>query len=198
MRLLVDMTGRRDVAAIDWEFLYEVKNAAGDLVEHDRIRVNSELIRKIPAKWAAVKDALRTALGDHEEIWVAVSDVEIKGNDYIVEGTLQGRDGSVLDFHKLEVLDDDLFEDDFIGKVVTTAGGAFRLAFDSETFNDIPWIRTKSMPDFIFRVYEWKGDRFELIHKFKPKPLKVTKFEGDRMVVEFGAVTVDPAAKKSK
>ena len=196
MRLLVDMKGRRDVAAVDWEFLYELNNAAGDLVEHDRIRVNSQLLRKIPAKWAEVKDALRRALGDEDEIWVAVSDVEIKGNEYIIEGSLQGPDGKPLGFHKLEVLDKDLLEDDFIGKVVTTAKGEFRLGFGPETFNDFPWIRTETMPDFIFRVHEWKEDHFTLVHKFKPKPLKVTKFGKQKMVVNFGAVTVDPATKK--
>jgi hypothetical protein len=196
MRLLVDMNGRRDVAAVDWEFLYELKNAAGDLVEHDRIRVNSQLLRKIPAKWAAIKDALRGALGEAEEIWVAISDVEIKGNDYIIEGALQRPDGTPLEFHKLEVLDKDLLEDDFIGKVVTTANGEFRLGFGPETFNDFPWIRTETMPDFIFRVHEWKGDHFTLVHKFKPKPLKVTKFGKEKMVVEFGAVTVDASGKK--
>jgi len=196
MRLLVDMNGRRDVAAVDWEFLYELKNAAVDLVEHDRICVNSQLLRKIPAKWAAVKDALRKALDDKEEIWVAISDVEIKGNDYIIEGTLQRPDGKPLEFHKLEVLDKDMLEDDFIGKVVTTAKGDFRLGFGAETFNDFPWIRTESMPDFIFRVHEWNENHFDPVHKFRPKPLKVTKFGKEKVVVEFGAVTVDPARKK--
>ena len=196
MRLLVDMKGRRDVAAVDWEFLYELKNAAGDLVEHDRIRVNSLLLRKIPAKWAAVKEALRGALGGEEEIWVAVSDVEIKGNDYIIEGVLQRPDGKPLEFHKLEVLDKDLLEDDFIGKVVTTAKGEFRLGFGPETFNDFPWIRTETMPDFIFRVHEWKGDHFDFVLKLRPKPLKVTKFAKEKIVVEFGAITVDPSRKR--
>lgn len=196
MRLLVDMNGRRDVAAVDWEFLYELKNTAGELVEHDRICVNSQLLRRIPAKWAAVKDALRKALDDKEEIWVAISDVEIKGNEYIIEGALQHPDGTPLGFHKLEVLDKDLLEDDFIGKVVTTAQGEFRLAFGAETFNDFPWVRTESMPDFIFRVHEWKGDHFNLIHRFRPKPLKVTKFGKEKVLVQFGTVTVDPVRKK--
>ncbi len=196
MRLLVDMNGRRDVAAVDWEFLYELKNAAGELVEHDRIRVNSQLLRKIPAKWAEVKDALRRALGDEDEIWVAISDVEIKGNDYIIEGTLQRPDGKPLEFHKLEVLDKDILEDDFIGKVVTTGKGEFRLGFGPETFNDFPWIRTETMPDFIFRVYEWKGDHFDPVLKLKPKPLKVTKFGKQKVLVIFGAVTVDPSGKR--
>jgi hypothetical protein len=142
MKLLVDMAGRRDVAMVDWEFLYEMKNAAGDLVEHDRIHVTSQLLRQIPAKWKEIKDALRDALGNHGEIWVAISDVEVKGSEYIVEGCLRTPQGEPLEFVKLEILDDDLLEDDFIGKVVTGAGGAFRLSFGGETFNDIPWVRT--------------------------------------------------------
>ncbi|MBP7868253.1 MAG: hypothetical protein KA419_20180 [Acidobacteria bacterium] len=195
MKQLVDME-RRVVLPhlIDWAFIMELQKVLPALVNSEIVQLNRDVVKAIPPQYKNLVKPLGDVLANRGKVLLAVSDVDVEGDDYKAYGTLAREDGSPLGFCKLVLLDKDLFENDYIGGVITGADGGFRISFGPETFNDFPWFRTKAIPNFIFRVFDWRRNHFEKVAELRPKPANVEKFEGKRYLIDFGVVPVSVKA----
>lgn len=189
MKKLIDMNARKEIAQVDWEFIYEMQRVAPDQVSAERVCLSPELLRKIPEKWKSLREGFNRALGGKSHLPLAVADLDAVEKEFKTEGRLY-RQGKPLGFCKLVVMDKDLFEDDFLGMAITGEDGYFSVSFDAKAFNDIPFIQTKQVPDFLLKLFEWKSDHFAKTSELRVKPFKVSRYEGGKTLIDLGTLDV--------
>jgi hypothetical protein len=90
------------------------------------------------------------------------------------------------------VFDEDRFEDDYIGAVITDKNGNFTLSFGKKTFSDFG---LEAEPDIYFRVFQWQEERFVEIGRTMPRvfeksEIKDLESKETKILIEFGVVTI--------
>ena len=167
-----------------------MQDKAPEDIQGEVITLTSNFINKIPAKQAEIRKRLHSALELKDKTFIAISGLEIEGNDFKIEGFLTDKEHNPLGFHKISVIDKDVIEDDYIGSVITGENGKFVLSFDGETFQDFGFFEKNKLPDFRFKIFKWKGNKFKLLKEFMPEIESVTPFGKDKKLIEFGTIIV--------
>lgn len=186
MRCMIDMSRKEPMGLIDWEFIYEMQGIAPEWITADMIRLTPKFLAAIPAKWQKIKSELASHVQKTGVAYIAICDVENEGSDFKITGTLQ-QQGQPLAFRKVVVYDRDRFEDDYLGTVITDAGGCFVLTFSKKAFSDFG---LEAMPDIYFRIHTWVDTEFGPAVEIEPKPYKISHFTDKKVLMEFGAVEV--------
>ncbi len=187
MRLLIDMDNKSEIGIIDWEFIHDMQGIAPELITPEIIYLTRDFLDKIPSKWNKIKGKLDEHVQAKRTIHCAISDIENLGNEFKLRGTLKNKSGDTLSFHKVVVYDKDKFEDDYIGAVMSGKEGHFSLAFGKKTFSDFG---LEAEPDIYFKVFRWDGERFLEMGKTMPDVFERTETDEDKIIYEFGIVTV--------
>ncbi|UCH97743.1 MAG: hypothetical protein JSV88_13070 [Candidatus Aminicenantes bacterium] len=187
MRLLFNMDNKTEIGYIDWEFIHDMQGIAPELITPEVIYLTPGFLRKIPKKWKKIKSKLKEHVDPDRTIHCAISDIENLGNEFKLRGTLKNKEGEILDFYKVVVFDKDRIEDDYIGAVITDKKGNFTLSFGKKTFSDFG---LEAEPDIYFKVYQWQGNRFVEIGKTMPEVFEKTETIGNKILYEFGIVTI--------
>lgn len=136
MRQLIDMNHKNEIDIIDWEFIHDMQGIVPELITPEMIRLTKEFLNEIPSKWREIKLKLAKHIDPKQVVYVAIADMENLGNEFKIRGTLKDKEGNVLSFHRVIVYDEDRFEDDYIGSVITDKDGRFSLSFGRKTFSD--------------------------------------------------------------
>jgi hypothetical protein len=181
------MDNKSEIGVIDWEFIHDMQGIAPDKITPEIIYLTREFLDQIPEKWEKIKLKLQEHVNADKTIHCAISDIENMGNEFKLRGTLKNHSGDVLAFHKVVVYDKDKFEDDYIGAVISDKEGQFTLAFGKKTFSDFG---LEAEPDIYFKVFSWSGEYFTEIDKTMPEVFERTETAGDKIIYEFGVVSV--------
>jgi hypothetical protein len=181
------MDNKSEIGIIDWEFIHDMHGIAPDMLTPEIIYLTDDFLDKIPPKWKKIKAVLEGHVSPKGPVHCAIADIENLGNEFKLHGTLKNKSGDVLDFHKVVVYDKDKFEDDYIGAVISDKDGHFSLAFGKKTFSDFG---LEAEPDIYFKVFRWDGERFIEMGKTMPEVFERTETQGDKIIYEFGVVTV--------
>jgi hypothetical protein len=192
VRLLFDMNNKSEIGYIDWEFIHDMQGIAPELITPEIISLTPGFLSKIPKKWDKIKTKLKKHAAPDRTIYCAISDIENLGNEFKIRGVLKSKEGEILSFHKVVVFDEDRFEDDYIGAVITDMKGNFTLSFGKKTFSDFG---LEAEPDIYFRVFQWQGERFVEIGKTMPKVFEKSEIidpdtKEKKILIEFGVVTI--------
>jgi hypothetical protein len=187
MKNMIDMNHRQPIGTVDWEFIYEMQGIAPERVSPDLIRLDAELLARIPGKWREMRNTLSGHLERRGVTFIALADSENRGTDFKVVGVLHDAAGAPLPFHRVLIYDKDHFEDDYIGSLISDGQGRFELSFGKSVFSDFGM---ESSPDIYFKVAAWRGDRFEEIARITPKPFKTSQFADGKTLIDFGTVSV--------
>ena len=192
MRLLFDMDNKSEIGYIDWEFIHDMQGIAPELITPEIIYLTPGFLTKVPKKWDKLKAKLKKHVDPDRTIHCAISDIENLGNEFKIRGTLKSKEGEILSFHKVVVFDEDRFEDDYIGAVITDKKGNFTLAFGKKTFSDFG---LEAEPDIYFKVFEWQEERFVEIGRTMPRvfeksEIKESETKKTKILIEFGVVTI--------
>lgn len=192
MRLLFDMDNKSEIGYIDWEFIHDMQGIAPELITPEIISLTPAFLSKIPKKWDNIKTKLKKHIDPNRTIHCAISDIENLGNEFKIRGTLKNKKGEILSFHKVVVFDEDRFEDDYIGALITDNDGNFTLSFGKKTFSDFG---LEAEPDIYFKVFRWQEERFEEIGRTMPKVFEKTEItdpesKEKKILFEFGVVTI--------
>jgi len=191
VRFLVDLENKSDIGVVDWEFIHDMQGIAPDLITPEFIRLTAEFLEQIPAKWDRVKTKLEKHLVPKKTIHCGISDVENLGNEFKLRGILKNSENKILSYHKVVVYDEDKFQDDYIGAVITDKNGLFALSFGKKTFSDF---NMEAEPDIYFKVFNWDGAHFNLLGKVTPHLFEKKITEENHIIYDFGVVTIDSAA----
>ena len=187
MKRLVDMDNKSEVGMIDWEFIHDMQGIVPHLINYNVLTLKRDFLTKIPQKYEKIKKELAKSLGMREKLHLAFSDIENQGNDFKVDGTLKDENGHSLAYYKVEIFDEDSFEDDFIGSVITNKDGYFSMLFGKKVFSDFG---LESMPDIYFKIFAWKKNQFTEIVKIMPKPHEISETSQKKHLIEFGVIEV--------
>jgi len=186
MRRLVDMDNKSEAGLIDWEFIHDMQGIAPDQITPEQIYLTRDFIKKIPEKWHAIKTKLAEHVSPDKIIHLAISDLENMGNEFKVRGIFKNKKGEVLAFHKIVLYDEDRFQDDYLGAVISNAEGEFTLAFGKKVFSDSG---LETEPDIYFRVYYWENGNFHELGRIMPDVFQKTE-AGNHVVIEFGVISI--------
>lgn len=192
MRLLFDMNNKSEIGYIDWEFIHDMQGIAPELITPEVISLTPAFLSKIPKKWDRIKTKLKKHVHSDHTIYCAISDIENLGDEFKIRGALKNKEGEILSFHKVVVFDEDRFEDDYIGAIITDMKGNFTLSFGKKTFSDFG---LEAEPDIYFKVFKWEGERFVEIEKIIPKIFEKSEItdpdtKEKKILIEFGVVTI--------
>ena len=192
MRLLFDMDNKSEIGYIDWEFIHDMQGIAPELITPEIISLTPGFLGKIPKKWDKIKAKLKKHVNPDRTIHCAISDIENLGNEFKIRGTLKNKEAEILGFHKVVVFDEDRFEDDYIGAVITDKKGNFTLSFGKKTFSDFG---LEAEPDIYFRVFQWQEERFVEIGRTMPRVFEKSEVKNPetkekKILIEFGVVTI--------
>lgn len=187
MRLLINMDNKSEIGYIDWEFIHDMQGIAPDMVTPEIIYLTHDFMEQVPDKWGKIKAKLESHVVSNRTIHCAISDVENLGTDFKLKGRLKSVKGHILPFHKVVIFDKDRFEDDYIGAVISNKDGYFSLSFGKKTFSDFG---IEAEPDIYFKVFSWQGNHFIEIGKTMPEVFEKTETGDDKIILEFGVVTV--------
>lgn len=187
MKLLIDMTHKNEIGFVDWEFIHDMQGIVPDLITPEIIYLSSKFLNKIPAKWNKIKAQLETHVSQKHVVHIAISDIENLGSEFKIRGTLKNKQGEALGFHRVVVFDEDRFEDDFIGAVITDKEGNFSLAFGKKVFSDFG---LEAEPDIYFKIFAWENGRFVEIARIMPEVFEKTETKEKKILIEFGVVTI--------
>jgi hypothetical protein len=192
VRLLFDMDNKSEIGYIDWEFIHDMQGIAPELITPEIISLTPGFLSKIPKKWDKIKAKLKKHVDPDRTIHCAISDIENLGNEFKIRGTLKNKEGEILSFHKVVVFDEDRFEDDYIGAVITDKKSNFTLSFGKKTFSDFG---LEAEPDIYFRVFQWQEERFVEIGRTMPRvyeksEIKDSETKETKILIEFGVVTI--------
>ena len=187
MRLLIDMDNKSEIGMIDWEFIHEMQGIAPELITPEIIYLTQDFLDKIPGKWSKIKSKLEEHVSAKRTIHCAISDIENLGNEFKIRGTLKSKDGDILSFHRVVVFDEDRFEDDYIGAIITDKDGNFTLSFGKKTFSDFG---LEDEPDIYFKVFAWKNERFMEIGKTMPEVFEKIETAEKKIILDFGIVMI--------
>lgn len=185
MRNLIDMDNKVEIGYIDWEFIHDMQGIAPDLINPEFICLGRQFLDKIPKKWEKIRIKLGKHLKGKETVYAAISDVENLGDEFKIRGTLKDKKGNVLGFHKVVVFDEDRFEDDYIGAVITDKSGNFSLSFGKKTFSDFG---LEAEPDIYFKIFFWKDGRFDELGRVMPEVRKKSETSEGKIIIEFDTV----------
>jgi hypothetical protein len=181
------MDNKVEIGFIDWEFIHDMQGIAPELITPELIFLNKNFLDKIPQKWEKIKVKLARDLGGKKLVHAAIADVENLGNDFKIRGILKDRSGNPLGFHKVVIFDEDKFEDDYIGAVITDKNGKFSLSFGKKTFSDFG---IEAEPDVYLKIFEWKDGRFNQIRKIVPKVHTKSITSENKVIFEFNVIEV--------
>jgi hypothetical protein len=192
VRLLFNMDNKSEIGYIDWEFIHDMQGIAPELINPEIIFLTPGFLSKIPKKWDKIKTKLKRHIDLNRTIHCAISDIENLGNEFKIRGTLKSKEGEILSFYKVVVFDEDRFEDDYIGAVITDIKGNFTLSFGKKTFSDFG---LEAEPDIYFRVFQWQDERFVEIGRTMPKIFEKSEItdpdsKEKKILIEFGVVTI--------
>lgn len=192
MRLLFDMNNKSEIGYIDWEFIHDMQGIAPEFITPEIISLTPGFLSKIPKKWDKIKTKLKKHADPDHTIHCAISDIENLGDEFKIRGTLKNKEGEILGFHKIVVFDEDRFEDDYIGAIITDMKGNFTLSFGKKTFSDFG---LEAEPDIYFKIFKWEGERFVEIVKIIPKIFEKSEItdpdtKEKKILIEFGVVTI--------
>lgn len=188
MRFLVDLDNKSDIGVVDWEFIHDMQGLAPDMITPELIRLTPDFLNLIPAKWNRVKTKLEKHLVPKKTIHCGISDIENLGNEFKVRGVLKNSQCEILSYHKVVVYDEDRFQDDYIGAMITNSEGIFALSFGKKTFSDF---NMEAEPDIYFKVFAWDGTLFVPIGKVTPRLFEKKITEENHIIYDFGVVVVD-------
>ncbi len=187
MRKLIDMTNKSDIGFADWEFIHDMQGEVPELITPEIISLNTEFLNHIPAKYGKIKKQLAEHLKPGKTIHVAIADLENMGDEFKVRGILKAKEGHALGFHRIVVYDEDRFEDDYLGAVISDKDGHFTLSFGKKAFSDFG---IESEPDIYFKVFFFQAGRFVEIGKTMPEIYEKTETQEKKTILDFGVVTV--------
>lgn len=187
VRNLIDMDNKVEIGFIDWEFIHDMQGIAPELITPEFISLNKNFLEKIPQKWEKIKIKLARDLGRRELVHAAIADVENLGDDFKIRGALKDQTGNPLAFHKVIIFDEDKFEDDYIGAVITDKNGNFSLSFGKKTFSDFGM---EAEPDIYLKIFAWKDGRFHEIKKIVPKVHTKSITSESKVIFEFDVIEV--------
>jgi hypothetical protein len=187
MRLLFNMDNKSEIGIIDWEFIHDMQGIAPELITPEIIHLTRDFLEKIPEKWDKIKEKLEPHVSRKKPIHCAIADIENLGNEFKLRGILKSKNGDVLDFYKVVVYDEDRFEDDYIGAVITGKNGEFTLAFGKKTFSDFG---LEAEPDIYFKVFSWQNNQFVPYGKTMPEVFEKTETADNKIIFNYGVVTI--------
>lgn len=187
MRKLIDMNRKSEIGFIDWEFIHDMQGIVPDLINPEVIHLNHEFLDQIPKKWNKIKAKLAKHVRGKETVHAAIADVENLGNEFKIRGTLHDKKGQILPFHKVVVFDEDRFEDDCIGTVISDEEGKFELAFGKATFSDFG---LEAEPDIYLKIFYWKDGRFHDLARVMPEIYEKSETREGKKIIEFGVIEV--------
>ncbi len=187
MKLLIDMDNKSEIGPVEWEFIHDMQVIAPGSITPEMIRLTDDFMVKIPKQWKEIRIQLRKHVSHDRTIHCAIADIDNMGNEFTAKGTLENKNGEVLDFHKIVIYDEDKFEDDYIGTVITDKDGKFSLSFGKKTFSDFG---IEAEPDIYFRVYYWKDGKFDVLGKITPKNVEKTITKEKKTIYDFGTVAL--------
>ena len=187
MKKLIDMTNKSEIGFVDWEFIHDMQGCVPDLITPEIICLNDQFISAIPTKWEKIKKQLEEHVSSKHVVHLAISDTENLGNEFKVKGTLKNKKGEPLGFHRLVIFDEDRFEDDYIGAVITDKDGNFSLAFGKKTFSDFGM---ETEPDIYFKIFFWDKDKFTQLARVMPEVFEKSETREKNILLEFGVVSV--------
>ena len=189
MRRLINLDQKKDLGVIDWEFIHEMQGIVPDLIKFDQLKLTKEFLKNIPSRWEEISRKLKNDLKGKDHIHFALSDIENRGNEFKLTGRLVDEEINPLDFYKVQIFDQDKWEDDYMGSVLTDGNGEFSLLFGKAVFSD--FLGLEAMPDIYFKIFAWNGKDFELYRKkIMPTPHEVTKTSLDKTLIAFGTIIV--------
>jgi hypothetical protein len=181
------MTHKSEIGFVDWEFIHDMQGIVPDLITPEIIYLTSTFLNKIPAKWNKIKAQLENHVSQKHTVHIAISDIENLGNEFKIRGTLKDKKGDALGFYRVVVFDEDRFEDDFIGAVITNKEGNFSLAFGKKVFSDFG---LEAEPDIYLKIFSWENGRFVEIAKVMPEVFEKTETKEGKILIEFGVVSI--------
>lgn len=187
MRRLIDMNHKNDIGFVDWEFIHDMQGIVPELITPEIILLTKEFLNKIPVKWSKIKSKLAEHVDPKQTVYVAISDIENLGNEFKIRGILKDKKGDILSFHRVVVYDEDRFEDDYIGAVITDENGGFTLSFGKKTFSDFG---LESEPDIYFKIFFWKEGRFHEMGRVMPEIFEKSETIEKKTIIEFGVVAI--------
>lgn len=185
MRKLINMDEKSEIGFVDWEFIHDMQGLVPEYINPELISLNKDFLGQIPSKWTELKQKLAKHLRGKEMVHVAIADVENLGNDFKIRGTLQDKEGNHLSYYKVVVFDEDKFEDDYLGAVITNEQGMFELSFGKKTFSDFG---LEAEPDIYLKIFLWQEGRFFEMSRIVPEVFEKTEFNGDKVLIEFGTI----------
>jgi hypothetical protein len=188
MRRLVDLSQKSEIGFVDWEFLHDMQMVVPELITPEIIQLSSQFISKIPVKWQKIKQELIKHSKPNTVTYVAISDVENLGNEFKVTGKFKDAQGNPLAYHKIVIFDEDRFQDDYIGSVISDDQGYFSLLFGKKTFSDFG---IENEPDIYFKIYRWEGALFKEIKKVMPKVTEKVETGDKKIIYNFGVMPID-------
>ncbi len=185
VRNLIDMDSKVEIGFIDWEFIHDMQGIAPEAITPESITLNKYFLEKIPRKWEKIKTKLARDLGGKKLVHAAIADVENLGDDFKIRGTLKDQTGNPAAFHKVVIFDEDKFEDDYIGAVITDKNGNFSLSFGKKTFSDFGM---EAEPDIYLKIFDWKDGRFNEIKRIVPKVHTKSITSENKVILEFDII----------
>lgn len=187
MRQLIDMTNKNDIGYVDWEFIHDMQGIVPELITPEIILLTKKFLDHIPPKWNEIKAKLAAHSIPKETVYVAISDLENMGNEFKIRGILKSKEGEILSFHRVIVMDEDRFEDDYLGAVITDEDGNFTLSFGKKAFSDFG---LESEPDIYLKVFFFKDGQFHPLGKATPQIFEKSETIEKKTIYEFGVVTI--------
>ena len=187
MKRLIDMDNKSDVGTIDWEFIHDMQGIVPHLINYNVMVLKRDFLESIPEKYTKIKKELARRLAKNNTIHLAFSDIENRGTEFKVTGTLVDKEGSPLAFHKVEIFDEDRFEDDFIGSVITDEKGRFTILFGKQVFSDFG---LESMPDIYFKIFSWQHNQFVEKIRIMPLPHEISETDLHKTLIEYGVIEI--------
>ncbi len=187
MRRLIDMNRKNDIGIVDWEFIHDMQGIVPELITPEIISLTREFLDKIPAKWSKIKLKLAKHVDPKQTVYVAIADIENLGNEFKVRGILKDKKGDILSFHRVVVYDEDRFEDDYIGSIITDENGEFTLSFGKKTFSDFG---LESEPDIYLNIFFWKEGSFHEMGRVMPEIFEKLETIEKKKIIEFGIVSI--------
>ncbi|MCX6582457.1 MAG: hypothetical protein NT166_19980 [Candidatus Aminicenantes bacterium] len=187
MKQLIDMTNKKEIGFVDWEFIHDMQGVVPDLITPEIIHLTGEFLKKIPGEWGKIKSLLEKHTSPKHVTHIAISDIENLGCQFKVRGTLKNKKGDVLDFHRVVVFDQDPMEDDFLGAVITDKDGNFSLAFGKRVFSDFG---LEAEPDIYLKIYAWETEKFIQIGKCTPPVFEKMETKEGYKIFEFGVIAI--------
>jgi hypothetical protein len=185
---IIDMESGKCVGEVNWSFIFDMENIVPELVNSEMIILNPLFLSKIPDEWHNVRDFFKKYLGNKKEVFLAVSHVFEKGDEYTISGTLK-KGARPLAYHKIIFFDYHRIFSHYITCIITNQKGNFRFSFN-QSFLHHHRRRKKELPvpDLIVKIFSWRDRKFRLIKKMAiplaKKQIKLIK--PDEMILSLG------------